>query len=51
MKKIDSVGGLAFFVAGKIPKKGEIYQYKDLLKFIILSASDRRIHSLEINKL
>ena len=49
-EEIDTVGGLAFFIAGKIPKNGEIYQYKDLLKFKILSASDRRIHSLEIDK-
>jgi CBS domain containing-hemolysin-like protein len=50
-EEIDSLGGLVFFIAGKIPKNGEIYRYKDLLKFKIISASDRRIFSLEIDKL
>ena len=50
-EEIETVGGLAFFIAGKVPKNGEINQYKDLLKLHILSASDRRIHSLEIDKL
>ena len=50
-EEIDTVGGLAFFIAGKIPQKNEIYHYKDKLKLKILSASDRRIYNIEINKL
>ena len=50
-EEIDTVGGLAFFLAGKVPNKEEIFQYKNFLKFKILSASDRRINTLEIDKI
>ena len=50
-EEIDTVGGLVFFIANKIPKKNEIFNYKNKLNFKILSASDRRIETLEINKL
>ena len=47
-EEIDTVGGLVFFIANKIPKKNETFNYKDKLNFKILSASDRRIDTLEI---
>ena len=50
-EEIDTVGGLAFFLAGKVPKNQEIFQYNNFLKFKILSATDRRINTLEIDKL
>ena len=50
-EEIDTAGGLAFFLAGKVPNKEEIFQYKNFLKFKILSASDRRINTLEIDKI
>ena len=50
-EEIDTVGGLIFFLAGKVPGKEEIFQYNNLLKFKILSASDRRIKTLEIDKI
>ena len=50
-EEIDTVGGLAFFVAGKVPKNQEIFQYNNYLKFKILSATDRRINTLEIDKI
>ena len=50
-EEIDTVGGLVFFIAGKIPKTNEIYNYKDKLSFVILDASERRIKTLEVNKL
>lgn len=50
-EEIDTVGGLVFFLAGKIPKKEEIFQYKNFLKLKILSASNRRINTLEIDKI
>ena len=34
-EEIDTVGGLAFFLAGKVPNKEEIFQYKNFLKFKI----------------
>ena len=50
-EEIDTVGGLVFFLAGKVPKKEEEFNYNEILNFKILSASDRRIDILEINKL
>ena len=48
-EEIDTVGGLVFFIASKIPKNNEVYRYKNKLSFKILSASERRIKTLEIN--
>jgi len=50
-EEIDTVGGLVFFLAGKVPKKEEIFKYKNFLNFKILSATDRRINTLEIDKI
>ena len=50
-EEIDTVGGLAFFLAGRVPKNQEIFQYNNFLKFKILSATDRRINTLEIDKI
>ena len=50
-EEIDTVGGLMFFLANKVPKKEEIFQYNSFLKFKILSVSDRRINTLEIDKI
>jgi len=50
-EEIDTVGGLIFFLAGKVPRKEEIFQYNNFLKFKILSASDRSIKTLEIDKI
>jgi len=48
-EEIDTVGGLVFFIANKIPKNNEVYRYKNKLSFKILSASERRIKTLEIS--
>ena len=48
-EEIDTVGVLVYFIASKIPKKNEIFKYKDKLNLKILSASDRRIGTLEIS--
>ena len=50
-KEIDTVGGFVFFLANKIPKKNESFKYKNKLNFKVLKASDRRIETLEIDKL
>ena len=50
-EEIDTVGGLVFFIANKIPKDNEIFNYKNQLSFKVLRASERRIDSVEINKL
>ena len=50
-EEIDTVGGPVFCLAGKVPKKEEVFQYKNFLKLKILSATDRRINTLEIDKI
>ena len=50
-EEIDTVGGLVFFLAGKVPRKEEIFHYNNFLMFKILSASDRSINTLEIDKI
>tara|TARA_Y100000590_G_scaffold418761_1_gene519881 strand:- start:12694 stop:13548 length:855 start_codon:yes stop_codon:yes gene_type:complete len=49
-EEIDTLGGLVFFLAGKVPKQNEMFHYKNLLSFKVLSATDRRINSLEVDK-
>lgn len=50
-EEIDTAGGLVFFLAGKVPGKGEIFQYNNFLSFKILNVSDRSINTLEIDKI
>ena len=49
--EIDSVGGLLFFIANKVPKNNQIYEYKDILQFKVVKASERRIESIQIKKI
>ena len=50
-EEIDSVGGLVFYIANKVPKPNEIFTFNNQLKFKVLSANERRIISLEIQKI
>jgi len=50
-EEIDTVGGLTFYLAGKVPKKEEIFNYDNILKLKVLSASERRINTLQIEKI
>ena len=50
-EEIDTVGGLLFFIANKVPKNNQIYKYENTLQFKVLKASARRIESLEIIKI
>jgi len=49
--EIDTVGGMLFFIANKVPKNNQIYKYENYLQFRVIKASPRRIESLEIKKL
>ena len=49
-EEIDSVGGLVFYIANKVPKPNETFTFNNKLKFKVLSANERRIISLEIQK-
>ena len=49
--EIDTVGGMLFFIANKVPKNNQVYKYKNIFQFKVIKASARRIESLEIKKL
>ena len=49
--EIDTVGGMMFFIANKVPKNNQIYKYQNSLQFKVIKASARRIESLEIKKI
>ena len=49
-EEIDTVGGLLFHLANKVPKNNQIYKYKQDLTFKIIKASARRIDLVEIKK-
>ena len=50
-EEIDSVGGLLFYIANKVPKNNQVYIFKDVLQFKVIKASARRIESIEIKKI
>ncbi len=48
---VETVGGLLFFITGRIPGRGEIIKHKNLwLKFYILDADPRKVHKVRIVK-
>ena len=49
--EIDTVGGMLFYIANKVPKNNQIYKYENNLQFTVIKASARRIESLEIKKI
>ena len=49
--EIDTVGGMLFYIANKVPKNNQIYKYENNLQFTVIKATARRIESLEIKKI
>ena len=47
---IDTLGGLVFSIAGRVPIRGEIITLPDGTEFEILDADPRRIHRVRIRK-
>ena len=47
-KEIDTIGGLVFYIAGKIPSTFELFRHKKGITFEILEASERRINKIKI---
>ncbi len=47
---IDTVGGLVFTLAGRVPAKGELVSHPSGLEFRILEADPRRIRRLRIRR-
>ena len=50
-EEIDTIGGMLFFIANKVPINNQIYKYKDILQFKVIEASTRKIESIEIKKI
>ena len=50
-EEIDTVGGLLFFLANKVPKNSQVYNYENILEFKVIKASARRIESIQITKI
>ena len=51
IEEIDTVGGMLFFLANKVPQNNQVYKYKDILQFKVIKASARKIESVEIKRL
>ena len=48
---IDTLGGLVFSLAGRIPKRGEVVKHPSGLAFEIVDADSRRIKRLKVKNL
>ncbi len=48
---IDTVGGLVFTLAGRVPAKGELVSHPSGLEFLVLDADARRIRRLRVRAL
>jgi magnesium and cobalt transporter len=48
---VDTLGGLVFTLAGRVPKRGEIIAHPDGIEFEILDADPRRIKRLRLRGL
>jgi magnesium and cobalt transporter len=47
---IDTVGGLVFFLAGRVPVRGEVIRHDSGVEFEILDADPRRIRRMRVNR-
>lgn len=47
---IDTLGGLVFSTAGRVPIRGEIIAYPGGIEFEILDADPRRVHRVRVRK-
>jgi len=48
---IDTLGGLVFALAGRIPARGEVVKHPSGLEFEVMDADPRRIKRLRVRKL
>lgn len=46
--EVDTLGGLVFTLAGRVPERGEVIAHPDGLEFEILDADPRRVKRLQI---
>ena len=50
-EEVDTLGGLVFFVAGRIPLRGELIAHPSGLEFEVVDADPRRIKWLRVRRL
>jgi CBS domain containing-hemolysin-like protein len=48
---IDTLGGLVFFLAGRVPSRGELIAHPSGLEFEVVDADPRRIKRLRVRNL
>jgi len=46
---VDTLGGLVFTLAGRVPERGEIIRHSDGVEFEVIDADPRRVKRLRIN--
>ena len=46
---VDTLGGLVFTLAGRVPERGEIIRHPDGVEFEVIDADQRRVKRLRIN--
>ena len=50
-ESVDTLGGLVFMLAGRVPKRGEIIAHPDGIEFEVLDADPRRVKRLRVRGL
>lgn len=48
---IDTMGGLVFYLAGRVPGRGEVIRHESGIEFEVLDADPRRIRRLRASRL
>ena len=48
VEEVDSLGGLVFVLAGRVPVRGEVVQHPQGLEFEIIDADPRRIKRVRL---
>jgi CBS domain containing-hemolysin-like protein len=48
---VDTLGGLVFTLAGRVPKRGEVIAHPDGIEFEVLDADPRRVKRLRLRGL
>ncbi len=48
---VDTLGGLVFMLAGRVPKRGEVITHPDGIEFEVLDADPRRVKRLRVRGL
>ena len=47
---IDTIGGLVFALAGRVPTRGEVLRHPSGIEFRVLDADARRLRRLRVKK-